>query len=48
MVLEQKYGLQLDQNTTDLLSYPKREEGRQSGSEERIYHCDCLGPVWPS
>lgn len=46
VVLEQKYGLQLDQDTSNL----SRRRGRKTniGSEERTYRCDCLEPVWPS
>ncbi|KAL5207727.1 hypothetical protein ABZP36_032162 [Zizania latifolia] len=46
VILEQKYGLQLDQDTSDLLK--KRGRKLKSGSEERTYRCDCLEPVWPS
>uniref|UniRef100_K3YP80 PHD-type domain-containing protein n=4 Tax=Setaria TaxID=4554 RepID=K3YP80_SETIT len=46
IVLEQKYGLQLDQDTTELSK--KRGRKTKSGSEEGIYRCDCLEPVWPS
>ena len=46
IVLEQKYGLQLDQDTSEL----SKRRGRKTklGSEERIYRCDCLELVWPS
>ncbi|CAN6230676.1 unnamed protein product [Urochloa humidicola] len=46
IVLEQKYGLQLDEDTNEL----SKNRGRKTrmGSEERIYRCDCLEPVWPS
>lgn len=46
IVLEQKYGLQLDQETSEL----SKRKGRKSksGSEERVYRCDCLEPIWPS
>ncbi|OEL31191.1 Methyl-CpG-binding domain-containing protein 9 [Dichanthelium oligosanthes] len=46
IVLEQKYGLQLDQDTSELSK--RRVRKTKSGSEERIYRCDCLEPVWPS
>ncbi|KAG8058343.1 hypothetical protein GUJ93_ZPchr0002g26350 [Zizania palustris] len=46
VILEQKYGLQLDEDTSDLLK--KRGRKLKSGSEERTYRCDCLEPVWPS
>jgi hypothetical protein len=46
IVLEQRYGLQLDQDATELSK--KRGRKTKSGSEERIYHCDCLEPVLPS
>ena len=45
VILEQKYGLQLDQDTADL----SRRRGRKTklGSEEKAYRCDCLEPIWP-
>lgn len=46
IVLEQKYGLQLDQDTSELSK--KRGRKSKSGSEERVYRCDCLEPLWPS
>ncbi|WVZ77525.1 hypothetical protein U9M48_025383 [Paspalum notatum var. saurae] len=46
IVLEQKYGLQLDQDTSELSK--RRGRKTKSGSEERIYRCDCLEPIWPS
>ncbi|KAG8070124.1 hypothetical protein GUJ93_ZPchr0006g43239 [Zizania palustris] len=45
-ILEQKYGLHLDQDTSDLSK--KRGRKVKLGSEERTYRCDCLEPVWPS
>ncbi|KAM0868772.1 hypothetical protein ACQ4PT_041113 [Festuca glaucescens] len=46
VILEQKYGLQLDQDTSDL----SRRRGRKtkSGSEEKAHRCDCLEPIWPA
>jgi hypothetical protein len=46
VILEEKYGLQLNQDTSDL----SRTRGRKtkSGSEERAYRCDCLEPIWPA
>lgn len=46
IVLEQKYGLQLDQDTSELSK--KRGKNTKSDSEERIHRCECLEPVWPS
>ncbi|XP_062218444.1 methyl-CpG-binding domain-containing protein 9-like isoform X2 [Phragmites australis] len=46
VILEQKYGLQLDQDTSDLSK--RRGKKTKSGSEERTYRCDCLEPIWPS
>uniref|UniRef100_A0A0D3F1W2 Methyl-CpG-binding domain-containing protein 9 n=1 Tax=Oryza barthii TaxID=65489 RepID=A0A0D3F1W2_9ORYZ len=46
VILEQKYGLQLDQDTSDLPK--KRGKKIKLSSEDRTYRCDCLEPVWPS
>ncbi|XP_062223837.1 methyl-CpG-binding domain-containing protein 9-like [Phragmites australis] len=46
IILEQKYGFQLDQDTSDLSK--RRGKKTKSGSEERTYRCDCLEPIWPS
>ncbi|AQK60163.1 PHD-finger family protein isoform 2 [Zea mays] len=46
IVLEQKYGLQTDQDTSELSK--RRGTKSRSGSEERVYRCDCLEPIWPS
>jgi hypothetical protein len=45
VILEQKYGLLLDQDTGDLSR--RRGKKTKSGSEERAYRCDCLEPIWP-
>ncbi|CAM0946371.1 unnamed protein product [Alopecurus aequalis] len=46
VILEEKYGLQLDQDTGDLSS--RRGRKTKSGSEERAYRCDCFEPIWPA
>ncbi|KAL6888819.1 hypothetical protein ACP4OV_009845 [Aristida adscensionis] len=46
VILEQKYGLQLDQDTSDVSK--RRGKKTKLGSEERAYRCDCLEPIWPS
>ncbi|KXG29684.1 methyl-CpG-binding domain-containing protein 9 isoform X2 [Sorghum bicolor] len=45
IVLEQKYGPQLDQDTSELSK--RRGSKSKSGSEERVYRCDCLEPLLP-
>jgi methyl-CpG-binding domain-containing protein 9 len=46
LVLEQKYGLLLGQDTSEL----SKSQGKRAktGSEERTYRCDCFEPIWPS
>ncbi|KAK3152374.1 hypothetical protein QOZ80_2BG0158090 [Eleusine coracana subsp. coracana] len=46
LILEQKYGPLLDQDTSEL----SKRQGKKakSGSEERTYRCDCFEPIWPS
>ncbi|KAL6629999.1 hypothetical protein ACP70R_029764 [Stipagrostis hirtigluma subsp. patula] len=46
VILEQKYGLQLDHDTSDLSK--RRGKKTKLGSEEKAYRCDCLEPIWPS
>ncbi|KAJ0113113.1 hypothetical protein Patl1_02720 [Pistacia atlantica] len=46
LLLEKKYGPCFDSETTEIVK--KRGKKARVTSEEKMYRCECLEPIWPS